>query len=142
MARPKRKPQNQGTPAILAPISTPTFLVWIYARISNDSEKADDSIENQIALCEQFIHGSSNNEFAYGGTFTDLGYSGTDFDRPGYTDMMAGILSGDVKCVIVKDLSRLGRTYIEVGELLFDTFVQYGVRFVSVNECVIIGLSK
>ena len=105
------------------------------ARISNDSEKADDSIENQIALCKQFIHGSSsNNEFAYGGTFTDLGYSGTDFDRPGYTHMMAGILSGDVKCVVVKDLSRLGRTYIEVGELLFDTFVQYGVRFVSVND--------
>jgi DNA invertase Pin-like site-specific DNA recombinase len=64
----------------------------------------------------------------------DLGYSGTDFERPGYADMMAGILCGDVKCVVVKDLSRLGRTYIEVGELLFDTFVQNGIRFVSVND--------
>jgi len=69
MARPKRKLQNQGTPAILAPISTPTFLAWIYARISNDSEKADDSIDNQISLCKQFIH--AGNEFTFGGTFTE-----------------------------------------------------------------------
>jgi len=136
MARTTRKPENQGNGLTLSTASKvkadPIFPAWIYSRISNDSEKADDSVENQIALCKQFIQ--SGNEFIFSGVFTDLGYSGTDFDRPGYTDMMAGILSGDIKCIIVKDLSRLGRTYIEVGELLFDTFVQHGVRFVSVND--------
>jgi DNA invertase Pin-like site-specific DNA recombinase len=105
---------------------------WIYARISQDSDHAEDSIDNQIAICKEYINSST--EHILGGIFTDLGYSGTDFNRPGYSDMMAGILCGDVKCVVVKDLSRLGRTYIEVGELLFDTFVQYGIRFVSVND--------
>ena len=145
MARKSRKPENQDTAAAASTSKTvPAFPAWIYARISNDSEKADDSIDNQIALCKQFIHSgnhsnnsnNNNNEstFTLSGVFTDSGYSGTDFDRPGYTDMLTGILCGDVKGIIVKDLSRLGRTYIEVGELLFDTFVQYGVRFVSVND--------
>jgi hypothetical protein len=48
--------------------------------------------------------------------------------------MMTGIISGEIKCIIVKDLSRLGRTYIDVGELIFDTFLQFGVRFISVND--------
>jgi len=129
MARKSRKPENAS---VVAPKKITTFPAWIYARISNDSERADDSIENQIALCKQFIN--ADNEFTFSSTFTDLGYSGTDFERPGYTEMLAGILSGEVKCVVVKDLSRLGRTYIEVGELLFDTFVQHGIRFVSVND--------
>lgn len=132
MARKSRKPQNQESPPTAVSKAAPTFPAWIYARISFESEKAEDSIGNQIALCKQFIHAGT--ELIFKGVFTDLGYSGTDFDRPGYVDMMAGILNGDVKCIVVKDLSRLGRTYIEVGELLFDTFVQYGVRFVSVND--------
>ena len=139
MARKSRKPEALENAAIAAistakAKATQTFPAYIYARISNDSEKADDSIENQIALCKQFIHNHNTNEFIFSGIFSDLGYSGTDFDRPGYSEMMAGILSGEVKLVVVKDLSRLGRTYLEVGELLFDKFVQYGVRFVSVND--------
>ena len=129
MARKSRKLAPSEDCAIQTVVSIPA---WVYARISQDSDRADDSIDNQIAICKEFIH--SGSELSLGGVFTDLGYSGTDFERPGYADMMAGILCGDIKCVVVKDLSRLGRTYIEVGELLFDTFVQYGIRFVSVND--------
>ena len=129
MARKSRKLTQTNEVIVQAAAAIPA---WVYARISLDSERADDSIDNQIAICKEFIH--SGGELALGGVFTDLGFSGTDFERPGYADMMAGILCGDVKCVVVKDLSRLGRTYIEVGELLFDTFVQYGIRFVSVND--------
>jgi DNA invertase Pin-like site-specific DNA recombinase len=129
MARKSRKLNNSEENIIQLPVTIPA---WVYARISNDGDRADDSIDNQIAICKEFIHIGS--ELTLGGVFTDLGYSGTNFERPGYSDMMAGILCGEVKCVVVKDLSRLGRTYIEVGELLFDTFVQHGIRFVSVND--------
>ena len=130
MARKSRKniPPNNN----LIPVNVLAYQAWIYARISNENDKAEDSIDNQTAICREYIH--SKNELIHGGTFIDIGYSGTDFDRPGYTDMIAGILKGDVKCIVVKDLSRLGRTYIEVGELLFDTFVQQGIRFISVND--------
>lgn len=130
MARKSRKNIQQENQA-LGSVAT-TSPAWVYARISKDSDKAEDSIDNQMAICHEYIN--NNNELVHAGAFTDLGYTGTDFDRPGYSEMIAGILCGDVKCVVVKDLSRLGRTYIEVGELLFDTFVQYGIRFVSVND--------
>ena len=105
---------------------------WIYARISNENDHAEASIDNQIAICKDYIN--TNNDLTFGGVFADLGYSGTSIKRPEYSDMIAEILCGKVKCVIVKDLSRLGRAYIEVGELLFDTFVRHGIRFISVNE--------
>lgn len=118
----------QETQTVTAPVSD----AWVYARISNENEKSEDSIDNQIAICKAYI--SENTGLVFRDAFTDSGFSGTNFDRPGYADMMAGILTGDVRCVVVKDLSRLGRTYIEVGELLFDTFIEYGVRFISVND--------
>jgi DNA invertase Pin-like site-specific DNA recombinase len=108
------------------------YATWGYTRISVNGERSEDSIENQTAIIQDYAGDKADLELC--GTFTDLGYTGRDFDRPGYIDLMDGILSGDVQCVIVKDLSRLGRTYIEVGELLFDTFPAYNVRFISVND--------
>lgn len=129
MARKSRKhPNTEGVFSTNAIIPS----AWIYARISNENEHAETSIDNQIAICKNHIN--TINDLTFGGVFTDLGYSGTNMERPGYSNMMAEILCGRVKCVVAKDLSRLGRTYIEVGELLFDTFIQYGVRFISVNE--------
>jgi len=99
MARKSRKlTQSDSCAAIKADASVPA---WIYARISKDSDTADDSIENQTAICREYI--SSHGELTLCGEFSDLGYTGTDFERPGYTDMMAGILGGDVECVFVKD---------------------------------------
>jgi DNA invertase Pin-like site-specific DNA recombinase/predicted RNA-binding Zn-ribbon protein involved in translation (DUF1610 family) len=130
MARKSRKVTlADDNNVVITPLTFPSY---VYARISNDGDHAEDSIENQIAICKEYIN--ADNELTYAGVFTDLGFSGTNFERPAYSDMMAGILCGDIKSVVVKDLSRLGRTYIEVGELLFDTFVQRGMRFVSVND--------
>jgi DNA invertase Pin-like site-specific DNA recombinase len=71
----------------------------------------------------------------------DTGFSGVDFLRPAFGEMMKDIEAGTVNCVVVKDLSRLGRNYIEVGELMEDIFPRYNVRLIAINDCVIIGLS-
>ena len=66
----------------------------------------------------------------------DDGYSGVLYDRPAFTEMMELIKSGAANCVIVKDLSRLGREYIETGRYLRRVFPAYGVRFIAINDNV------
>jgi DNA invertase Pin-like site-specific DNA recombinase len=105
---------------------------WGYARISNDGDKSEDSIESQTAIIQDYVTDKSDLDLR--GVVKDWGFSGTNFDRPGYAELLAGIIAGEVQCVVVKDLSRLGRTYIEVGELLFDTFPAHNIRFISVND--------
>lgn len=105
---------------------------WIYGRISSGQEKNADSVDSQITLATEYI--AAKPGLVLGGVFRDDGISGTVFDRPGYNRMLEGIRSGAVRCVVVKDLSRLGRDYIVVGELLFKTFTQYNVRFISIND--------
>ena len=61
----------------------------------------------------------------------DDGYTGTNYDRPGFQRVMEAIKSGSVNCVIVKDLSRLGREYIETGKYLSMVFPSFGVRFIA-----------
>jgi len=113
---------------------TAVYGTWGYTRISVDGERSEDSIEGQTAIIQDYIADKSRPDLELKGIIADLGFSGTNFDRPGYSELLAGIISGTVQCVVVKDLSRLGRTYIEVGELLFDTFPAYNVRFISVND--------
>lgn len=125
MARKSR--YNPKTEGIISQ-KTKALSAWIYARISNESDYAESSIDNQIAFCKNYIY--ANNDLTFGGIFSDLGYTGRNLERPGYSAMISGILCSTVKCVVVKDLSRLGRTYIDVGELLFDTFIKYRIRFV------------
>jgi len=74
-------------------------------------------------------------------TYIDNGASGADFDRPAWNRLMDDIRAGRIDCVCVKDLSRFGRNYIETCEYLEKIFPFMGVRFVSVNGSVIIGLS-
>ncbi|WP_330585024.1 recombinase family protein [Parablautia muri] len=68
------------------------------------------------------------------GNYIDDGFSGADFDRPGFKRMMADIETGNVNCVIVKDLSRLGRDYIEAGRLIQKTFPAFHVRFIALTD--------
>lgn len=110
-----------------------SFQTAIYARISRDKkEKPSDSIENQIALCESFIQ--KNEEFSLAGIYKDIAKTGTDFERPDFENLMEEVRMGKVNCIVVKDLSRFGRNYTELGNFIEKIFPFLGVRFVAVND--------
>lgn len=110
-----------------------SFQTAIYARISRDKkEKPSDSIENQIALCESFIQKSE--DFSLAGIYKDIAKTGTDFERPDFENLMDEVRMGKVNCIVVKDLSRFGRNYTELGNLIEKIFPFLGVRFVAVND--------
>lgn len=69
-------------------------------------------------------------------TYVDDGYTGTDFNRPGFQQLLEDMRSGNVNCVLVKDLSRLGRNYIEVGNYIEQIFPVFNVRFIAINDNV------
>lgn len=106
----------------------------IYLRISrDDGDKAEsDSIQNQREMLKAFVEKDSYIELKK--EFVDDGYSGTNFERPGFSQMMRMADSGEIDCIIVKDLSRLGRNYIETGRYIDQIFPMAGVRFISVND--------
>lgn len=129
MARISRK--NVAAPEA-APIQI--YKTAIYARLSvEDSGKKDsDTIENQVYLIEQYI--SQNPRLKVMSTYIDNGETGVNFDRPGFSQMMNDIKTGKIDCIVVKDLSRFGRNYIETGEYLDKILPFMGVRFISVND--------
>ena len=113
--------------------SISSFQTAIYARISRDKkEKPSDSIENQIALCESFIQKSE--DFSLAGIYKDIAKTGTDFERPDFENLMDEVRMGKVNCIVVKDLSRFGRNYTELGNFIEKIFPFLGVRFVAVND--------
>lgn len=105
----------------------------IYVRLSReDNLKDSDSIDNQIAVLKAYIRDKS--DFKLVAVFEDNGFTGTDFDRPGWQELMEQVKAGTVNCIIVKDLSRLGRNYIETGEFLEKLCPFFGIRFIAVND--------
>ena len=108
--------------------------VGLYGRLSVlDNGKTDgDPIESQIKIMEQFI--SSRPELHIADRYLDNGYTGTNFERPEWERLIRDVKTGKVNCIIVKDLSRLGRNYIEAGDFLERTCPELGVRFISVND--------
>ena len=107
-----------------------------YLRLSReDGDRAEsDSIANQRKLLEQYL--SAHPELNLIGFYQDDGYTGTNFDRPAFRRMEADIEAGKINCVLVKDLSRFGRDYIEMGRYLERVFPAQGVRFIAVNDHV------
>lgn len=107
-----------------------------YIRLSYTDDKTteSDSVANQRKLIDDFIE--SHPEIEAVGEKIDDGYSGVLFDRPAFQEMMRMIEEGKVNCVIVKDLSRLGREYIETGRYMRRVFPAYGVRFIAINDNV------
>lgn len=105
----------------------------IYLRLSSaDGPAAEsDSIQNQRIFLREWADGHG---FAVVGEFVDDGHTGTDFERPGFQMLSRCLLDGSVRCVIVKDLSRLGRNYAETGRYLEQIFPRLGVRFIAVND--------
>lgn len=107
-----------------------------YIRLSYTDDKTveSDSVANQRRLIDDFIE--KHPEIEVIGEKIDDGYSGVLFDRPAFQEMMQMIKEGEVNCVIVKDLSRLGREYIETGRYMRRVFPAYGVRFIAINDNV------
>ena len=99
----------------------------LYCRLSKDDLNVgdSDSIVHQRAILEKY---AEDNRFPNIRVFVDDGYSGVSFDRPGFQEMYKLIEAGKVGIVITKDLSRLGRNYIEVGNYTEFIFPRYGVR--------------
>lgn len=107
----------------------------MYLRLSSeDKEKAveSNSIKNQRQLILEFL--KKHPEIRLIGEKVDDGYSGVNFDRPGFQEMMEEIRSGRCNCVIVKDLSRFARNFIESGKYLQQLFPFLGVRFIAIND--------
>lgn len=105
----------------------------VYLRLSSaDGPAAEsDSIQNQRSFLQEW---ACRNGFVLVREFVDDGHTGTDFERPGFQQLSACLMAGTVRCVIVKDLSRLGRNYAETGRYLEQIFPQLGVRFIAVND--------
>lgn len=112
----------------------PKYKAADYLRLSytDDKENESDSIANQKKLIEDYVKGQPDIELV--SEKIDDGYSGVLFDRPAFQEMMQDIMAGKINCVIVKDLSRLGREYIETGRYLRQIFPAYGVRFIAIND--------
>lgn len=110
------------------------FNVAEYIRLSReDGDKAEsDSIGNQRKLITDYL--KDKDDFVLYDTYIDDGFSGTNFNRPSFKRMIADIEAGNVNCVIVKDLSRFGRDYIDTGKYLERYFPDNGVRFISITD--------
>lgn len=105
-----------------------------YLRLSReDGDKLEsDSITNQRELIRDYI--SKNDGLNFVEEYVDDGYSGTSYDRPAFQRLMDDVQSKKINCIIVKDLSRLGRNYIETGRYLEKIFPIFGVRFISILD--------
>lgn len=129
MARKSRK--NNGT-AVLPYVGS--LKAGIYVRLSNEDNggKGKDSIYNQMEQLQEFVEKTLGTESC--SVYVDNGWTGTDFERPEWERMMRDAREGSVNCIVVKDLSRFARNYLEAGEYLEKIFPFLGIRFIAVND--------
>ena len=120
-------------------LSNQTFMAAAYLRLSKedavvaDAKKAEsDSISNQKFLIRNFVKDHPNIRISE--YYIDDGYTGVVFERPAFQRMLSDITDGKNNCVIVKDLSRFGREYINAGKYMQKIFPGMGVRFIAVND--------
>ena len=107
----------------------------LYMRLSRDDELEGESAS--ISTQKQILRDYANEQgFLVVDEYVDDGFSGTNFKRPGFLDMIGDIEAGLVNMVIVKDMSRFGRNYLEVGLYTEIRFPEMGVRFIAVNDGV------
>ena len=137
MARKSRKAAASGLMAKDAVNPAQEMKVYrtaAYARLSvEDSKNPDcDTIENQLSLVRDYI--ASRPYLTQTAEYIDNGVSGTRFDRPEFTRMVNDMRAGEIDCIVVKDLSRLGRNYLETGDYLEKIFPFFGIRFIAVTD--------
>lgn len=115
-------------------LNTDGYDADIYLRLSKeDGDKEEsDSITNQRELILEFL--KSREDIRIHAVRVDDGYSGVNFERPAFQQMLEDIKTGKVNCVVTKDLSRFGRNHIEVGKYIEKIFPYLGVRFIAIND--------
>lgn len=118
---------------------TDTYRVAMYLRLSQDDEKYDkdfkaesNSISNQRLQIQDYI--DKNEEMELASEYVDDGYSGINFERPAFKEMMEDVITGSINCIVVKDLSRFGRDYIDSGRYLQRVFPSLDIRFIALND--------
>ena len=108
-------------------------IAFAYLRLSNEeaAEGESSSIKNQRMIIQDYCE---RNEILMVRVFVDDGWSGGNFDRPAFQRMLEDVKRKKINCIIVKDLSRLGRNYIETGRYLEKIFPFMGVRFIAITD--------
>lgn len=111
------------------------YKAGIYTRLSSERKEEwrekSSSIETQVLCCKEY---ALKENIKVVQTYIDYEYSGTNFERPQFQEMMQDIRDRKINCIIIRDLSRLGREYLEMGRLIDKVFPFLGVRFISVND--------
>lgn len=132
MARKSRK-TTVAEPAVIKP-NEKVYRAGLYARISVETERKReaDTIGNQLQLLKDYV--SEHSDLTVFDIYSDDDISGTDFIRPEFSRMMNDLRDGKIDCIIVKDLSRLGRNYLESGEYIEMVFPFFRCRFISVTD--------
>lgn len=112
---------------------TKKYIAALYCRLSKDDGSTNESmsIYSQKAMLKQY---AEQNNIAIYDYYVDDGYSGTNFERPAFKKMITDIESGKINCVITKDLSRLGRNYLESGAYIEMYFPQKSVRYIAITD--------
>ena len=116
-----------------------TYKAAVYLRLSREdgdvaegSKQISNSIANQKELVMDFL--KSHPEITVVSTYSDDGFSGVNFERPEFQRMLSDIREDKINCVIVKDLSRFGRNYIESGRYIEKIFPMLGIRFIAITD--------
>lgn len=132
MARVSRK--NIAVTAVSETEEMKLYKACLYLRLSDEDKRniEDNSIGNQKKICLE--HLKKLPEIEVIASYIDNGASGTNFSRSGFKQMLQDLTKGEVNCVVVKDLSRLGRNYLETSEYLEKFFPEAGIRFIAVNN--------
>ena len=105
---------------------------YIRLSVENGGNETDETLVVQQMLVEKFIEEHPDLKLA--GTYIDNGFSGTNFERPGYLKLMEDVRSGKIQCIVVKDLSRFGRDYLETGYYLETILPRLNVRFIAITD--------
>lgn len=118
-----------------APLIGNVYNVAVYVRLSIEDKyykNGTDSLSNQEEMILEYLKDKTNMKLYK--VYSDNGETGSNFERQGFQDMMYDVYNGKVNCIIVKDLSRFGREYIEMGDYLEKIFPLIGVRFIAIND--------
>lgn len=133
MARTSKRKVRLESQSLQENVSVKTYMAGIYARLSVDNHDGKEiSIETQIEMAKEYL--KSHTEIMLYDCYSDLGATGTNFQRSDFERLMQDVRDGLINCIIVKDFSRFGRNYIETGNFVEKIFPFMGVRFIAITD--------